>query len=82
MTNLKAMPTTGHANCNADVANFLREMARDVEAGAHGDIRQVALIMESGGSANTWVAGGPCDNARIVGLMSIATARFIRDMQP
>lgn len=40
-----------------------------------------SLIMEAGSDANTWVAGGPCDNARIVGLMSIATARFIREMQ-
>lgn len=81
MCNIKAMPITGYANSNADVAKFLREMADNVEAGSHGEIRQVALIMESGGDANTWVAGGPCDNARIVGLMSIATARFIREMQ-
>lgn len=82
MSNIKAMPITGYANSNADVAKFLREMADNVEAGNHGDIRQVALVMESGGDANTWVAGGPCDNARIVGLMSIATARFILEMQP
>lgn len=80
MSNLKAMPTTGFANCNADVANFLREMAANIEADQHGDIRQVALIMEFDGEVNTWVAGGPCDNARIVGLMSIATARFISEI--
>jgi hypothetical protein len=81
MSNIKSMPTTGFANCNTDVANFLREMASNIEAGDHGDIRQVALIMEFDGEVNTWVAGGPFDNARIVGIMSIATARFIGDMQ-
>jgi diaminopimelate decarboxylase len=80
MSNIKAMPTTGFANCNADVAKFLRKMADNVEVGSHGEIRQVALIMEAGSDVNTWVAGGPFDNARIVGLMSIATTRFIRDM--
>lgn len=82
MTNLKAIPTTGFANCNADVANFLREMAANIDAGDHGEMRQIALIMEFDGEVNTWIAGGPCDNSRIAGLMSIATARFIRDMQP
>ncbi|MNQ26404.1 hypothetical protein D3C85_396420 [compost metagenome] len=80
MSNLKAMPTTGFANCNADVAKFLREMADNVEAGQHGEIRQVALIIEASGDVNTWVAGGPCDNARIVGIMSVATARFMQEM--
>lgn len=78
MSNLKILPTTGHANSNEDVAKFLREMADNVEAGSHGDIRQVAVIIEAGGDVATWVAGGPCDNARIVGLMSIATARFMQ----
>lgn len=80
MSNLKAMPTTGFANCNADVAKFLREMADNIEADQHGEIRQVALIIEFDGEVNTWVAGGPCDNARIVGIMSVATARFMREM--
>lgn len=77
MSNLKAMPTTGHANCNEDVAKFLREMADEVEKDAHGKIRQMAVIIESGGDVGTWVAGGPCDNARIVGLLHIATSRFM-----
>lgn len=80
MSNIKAMPTTGFANCNADVARFLREMADNVEGGEHGEIRQIALIMEFDGQVNTWVAGGPCDNARIVGIMSIAIARFMQEM--
>lgn len=80
MSNLKSMPITGFANCNADVANFLREMADNIEAGGHGEIRQVALIMEFDGEVNTWVAGGPCDNARVVGIMSLAAARFMSEM--
>lgn len=80
MSNIRELPTTGYANSNADVAKFLREMADNVEAGSHGDIRQVALIMEAGADVNTWVAGGPCDNARIVGLMSIANFRFMQEM--
>ena len=77
MSNIKRLPTTGHANCNEDVANFLREMADNVEAGSYGDIRQLVAIIESNGDLDTWVAGGPCDNARIAGLMQIAAMKFI-----
>lgn len=78
MSNLKALPITGHANSNEDVAKFLRELADIVESADHDDIRQVAVIVEADGDVETWVAGGPWDNARIVGLMSIATARFMQ----
>lgn len=77
MSNIKRMPTTGHANCNEDVAKFLREMADNVESGAYGTIRQLMATIESGGEIETWVAGGPCDNARIVGLMNMAALKFI-----
>lgn len=77
MSNLKAMPTTGHANCNGDVAKFLREMADGVEAGNYGEIRQLVATIESGGELETWVAGGPCDYARIIGLMNLATVRYM-----
>ena len=72
MTNLAALPTTGHANCDADVAKFLREMADNVEQGCYGPVRQIVVTMESGGQLETWVAGGPCDTARLVGLMYMA----------
>lgn len=77
MSNVKPMPTTGHANCNEDVAKFLREMADNVEAGSYGTIRQLVTSIEAEGNIETWVAGGPCDNARIIGLMNLATLRFM-----
>lgn len=80
MTKLAALPTTGHANCNADVARFLREMADMVDAGSIGDIRQLMVITEAAGKLDTWVAGGPCDNARVVGLIEMAKIRFIDEI--
>lgn len=80
MSTLAALPITGHANCNADLAKFLREMADMVDAGSIGDIRQLMVITEAGGKLDTWVAGGPCDNARIVGLIEMAKIRFITDI--
>lgn len=76
MTTLAALPTTGYANCNEDVAKFLREMADGIEAGKYGQIRQLMTTIEAGGKVETWVAGGPCDNARIVGLLHIAAIEF------
>lgn len=80
MSTLAALPTTGHANCNADLAKFLRELADMVDVGDVGDIRQLMVITEAAGKLETWVAGGPCDNARIVGLMEMAKIRFIDDI--
>lgn len=77
MSAIVELPVTGHANCNEDVARFLRRMADNVEAGEYGQIRQLITIIESGGQLETWVAGGPCDNARIAGLMSMAQLKFI-----
>lgn len=77
MSKLAALPTTGHANCNADVANFLRELADTVDAGGVGDVRQLMVITEAAGKLDTWVSGGPCDNARVVGLIEMAKIRFI-----
>ncbi len=76
MSNLAALPTTGHANCKEDVARFLREMADNVEVGNYGEIRQMMVTIEASGNLDTWVAGGPCDNARILGLMNMAALKF------
>lgn len=80
MSTLAALPTTGYANCNADLAKFLRELADMIDAGDVGDVRQLMVITEAAGKLDTWVAGGPCDNARIVGLMEMAKIRFIDDI--
>lgn len=78
MSNIAALPTTGHANCKEDVASFLREMADNVEKGEHGEIRQMLVILEAGGDVDTWISGGPCDNARILGLMHMAAWKFAK----
>lgn len=78
MSNLTLLPITGHTNSNEDVATFLRELADIVESSDHSAVRQVAVIVEAEEDVETWVAGGPWDNARIVGLMTIATARFMQ----
>lgn len=78
MSNIKALPITGFANCNGDVAVFLRELANTVEGNCLGDVRQALVVFEVDGELDTWVAGGPCDNARVVGLLSIAAQKFIK----
>lgn len=77
MSNLKVLPTTGHANCNGDVAQFLRTMADGIEEGLYGEVRQLVATIEAAGEIDTWVAGGPCDYARIIGLMNLATVKYM-----
>lgn len=79
MSNIAALPTTGHANCKEDVARFLREMADNVEVGNYGEIRQLMVTIEADGNLDTWVAGGPCDNARILGLLHMAAHKFVHN---
>lgn len=75
MPKVIALAPNGHANTDADVAAFLRKMADHIESGVRSNVRQLVMVLESGGELETWAVGGPCDNARLVGLLTIAAAR-------
>lgn len=71
MSNLRALPVSGQCNSNQDVADYLRLMADQIEAGDRGDIRTCLMILEPiGDSLETYAAGkGGLDTARVMGLM-------------
>lgn len=81
MSKVREIPLTGYANSNADVSAYLRELARNIESGEQGEVRQCLIMVEVNHQVDTYVCGGPCDNARVVGLINLAISKFIGLMQ-
>ncbi|KVO05581.1 hypothetical protein WK59_03915 [Burkholderia ubonensis] len=75
-TRIAALPLNGHANCNADVGAHLRQQADWIEADEFGDVRNVFIVIETtDGRLIRQTCGAPCDRARAVGILAIASAR-------
>lgn len=72
MSNLKEVPRTGYAVSNTDIAAYLHDLADNISRGDQGEVRQLVVVVEAAGELEIWVAGGPCDNARVVGLLTLA----------
>jgi hypothetical protein len=68
-----ALPSTGLANDNAQVAAELRRFADEVEHGEWGDVDTTVLVIEADGAVQRQTFGKPCDRARVVGLLTWAT---------
>lgn len=69
------------ANTNADVASFLRFVADSIEAGDYGEVRSLVAMVEykhdGVSDLHTIFTGRDCDNARAMGIMTIAQQRFM-----
>lgn len=73
-----ALPLTGFAPTNDEVAKHLRSLADEIEqqGGYYGDLRTVVLIMETKeGLLHRATCGAPCDLARVIGLLNLAAVR-------
>lgn len=68
-----ALPSTGLANDNAQVAAELRRFADVVERGEWGNVDTTVLVIEADGHVHRQTFGKPCDRARVVGLLTWAT---------
>lgn len=76
MRNVQALPQTGFAPTNDAIASHLREQAEIVEQGGHGNLRTIVMLYETHeGQIARQVCGGPCDLARMIGLIHIAGIR-------
>lgn len=82
MSNLKALPVTGLINSNADVVEWLRTIANNIENGEWGDVKSSLLVVEYNGVIDTYTAGVPgLDNTRVVGMLEVAKCNFVADMR-
>lgn len=75
MTNVHALPASGFATTNEDVAKLMRELADRIELGEFGRVDTLVSIIEASGKLKRITYGGPCDRARVVGLLSMAIHR-------
>ena len=70
-----ALPQTGLAITNADVAANLRELAMLIEDGRYGQVESVVSVVEADGDVKRFTTGRPMDRARVVGLLTTAIHR-------
>lgn len=82
MTEVARLPSSGFAQDNAGVAYLLRELADSIEAGEYGKVDTIVTIVEHEGDLTRNTYGGPCDRARVVGLLTMAIHRASCDAIP
>lgn len=75
MSNVRSLPSSGFAIRNEDTAKLLRELADRIELGEFGHVDTLVSIIEADGKLVRITYGGPCDRARVVGLLSMAIHR-------
>jgi hypothetical protein len=75
------LPNNGQINSNEDAVKFLRLMADGIENNEWGNIKTLLLVVEHNSKVHTLVAGGGgLDNARCVGLLTIANHQFVQQL--
>lgn len=82
MTNVVELPRSGLCNSAADMAAELRALADEIEAGGLAASNLIAVIETPEGQLRRRVFGVPIDNARMIGLLHIATTRAIAGELP
>ena len=71
---LKEFPITGFAPTNESIAKCLRDIADYIETD-ESEIRTIMMVVERiDGTLYRQTIGHPCDYARAVGLLTIASA--------
>lgn len=81
MSTINRLPLTGLITTNVDAANFLREMADQIERGEWMEVKSLVLVMEANRHAHTFFAGKEgFDNARAVGLLAIAQHQHMQKL--
>ena len=69
-TNVVTLPPNGYGREPADIANNLRAVAKDLEAGVYGDVDIVAMVITNAqGDTINVTLGHDCDVAKLVGML-------------
>lgn len=72
------LPPSGVCIENEEFATYLRTLANEIEKGAWGNLRTMAIVQEThNGAIERHVLGKHCDNARFIGLLTYATHRVM-----
>lgn len=64
---------------NLCVANNLRQLADEIEAGKRGEVDTLICLLESGSDIQRVTYGKPIDLARVIGLMYMGTIQAATD---
>jgi hypothetical protein len=64
---------------NTCVANNLRELANDIEAGRYGPVDTLICLLEAQSDIQRITFGKPIDLARVIGLMCMGTIQAATD---
>jgi hypothetical protein len=78
MGNVVQLPPTGHCPNNESVAQFLRDLAGQVDDPEARDVDSITFVIEyTAGTLEFGSCGKPTDRARMVGIMAIATNQMM-----